>query len=82
MKRIGMLMLGVALAATGCVELPIRMDPKPRPAVESPAPAPTGLPPVTPEQVSDENAPNVLRSLREELDHAANERTQTAAPRP
>ena len=82
MKRIGMLMLGLALTATGCVELPIRMDAKPRPVVESPPPAPMALPPVAPEQVSEENATKVLRSLREELDRAANEQTQTVEPRP
>jgi hypothetical protein len=82
MKRTITLMLGLALTATGCIELPIRMDAKPQPVVETKTPAPMALPPVAPEQVSEENAPKVLRSLREELDRAANERMQTGERQP
>ena len=81
MKRTGILLLGLALTAAGCVELPIRMDPKPPTAPES-TPAAIELPPVTAEQVNEENAPKVLTALRDELDRSTNERPVVEPPPP
>ena len=72
MKRTGILLLALALAATGCVELPTWTETKP-PAKE-PAPlVPVEPPPVQADQVNDGNAAQALNALRDELDRAANE---------
>jgi hypothetical protein len=80
MKRMGILVLGLALTTVGCVELPTWTDAKPHPVTESTPLVPMEPAPVAPEQVSDDNAPKVLNSLREELDRSANERMP--APKP
>lgn len=72
MKRTGILLLALALTATGCVELPIRPDAKPPRPADAPALVPAA-PPVTPEMVNDNNAPQMLRALRNEMDRAADE---------
>ncbi len=73
MKRSGSLLLALALAATGCVELPIRPETKPAPAAKE-APRFTVEPPeVRPEQVNDGNARQALDALRDELDRAGSE---------
>jgi hypothetical protein len=68
MKRIGFLMLGACLAAgLGCVPPSFwRNDPPPPPKVEiKPPPAP---PVVTPDSVTETNAADRARALREEMD--------------
>ncbi len=78
MNRMKTLLLALTLTATGCVELPIRMETKkPHPAEPTPL-VPVERPPVTPDLVSDDNAPKMLNALREELDRSADE--QTPAP--
>ena len=72
MNRMKTLLLALTLTATGCVELPIKMETKPHPA-EPPPLVPVERPPVTPDQVNDDNAPRVLSALRDELDRAADE---------
>ena len=74
MRRIGTLLMALALTATGCVELPIRMTPEGQHPAKAPPLVPAEAPPVTPEQVNDANAPRVLNALRDELDRAAAER--------
>jgi hypothetical protein len=86
MKRTMLLLL--VLTATGCIELPIRPDPDAKymkttktSDAKEPAQAPVKeVPAVAPDQVSDGNAPQVLDALREELDHAANERSPEPKP--
>ena len=70
MKRAGILLLALAFAAAGCVELPIRPPANPPPAKASVPTAPEP-PPVRPEQVNDGNARQALDALRDELDRAA-----------
>ena len=73
MKRTGSLLLALALASVGCVELPIRPETKPAPTAKESArftPEPTA---VRPEQVNDGNARQALDGLRNELDRAADE---------
>ena len=62
MKRSGSLLLALALAATGCVELPIRPETKPGRAAKE-APRFTVEPPEVrrPEQVNDGNARQATR---------------------
>ncbi|HBI43064.1 MAG TPA: hypothetical protein DDY78_09440 [Planctomycetales bacterium] len=86
MKRTILFLL--VLTATGCVELPIRPEPNATykkatkaPAPEAAMPKPVmGLPSVAPDQVSDDNAPQVLDALREEMDRAASERSSSPKP--
>ena len=47
MKRMGTLVMALALTATGCVELPIWMETRSHPA-EAPPLVPVDAPPVTP----------------------------------
>lgn len=75
MKRLGTLLLALALTTTGCVELPTWADTKGKHAAEAPPLVPVEAPPVTPDQVHDDNAPRVLSALRDELDRAADQRT-------
>jgi hypothetical protein len=82
MKRTAILLLGLALTAAGCVELPTWTETKRPPVKESTPLVPMDPPPVAPEQVSETNAPKVLDSLREEMDRAANERTPGVEPKP
>ena len=89
MKR--MMLLLLVLTTTGCIELPIRPNPDAKfmkepktaaakaPTNQTPAPA-MDAPPVTPEQVNDGNAPQMLNALREEMDHAANEHATEPKP--
>jgi hypothetical protein len=86
MKRTILLLL--VLTATGCIELPIRPEPDakfmktPKPAdAKETTPAPVKeVPPVAPEQVNDANAPQMLDALREEIDHAAAQRSSEPTP--
>ena len=81
MKRTGILLLALALTATGCVEIPTRTDSKP-PAGESAPLVPVDPPPVRPDQVNDANAKQTLGALRDELDRAANEPMKTPGRNP
>ncbi len=73
MKRSRSLLLALAFAATGCVELPIRPETKPAPAAKESARFTPEPPAVRPEQVNDGNARQALDGLRDELDRAADE---------
>jgi len=81
MKRTGILLLALALTATGCLEIPTQPDMKP-PARESAPLVSVNPPPVKPEQVNDANARQSLDALRGELDRAANEPTTPAGRNP
>jgi hypothetical protein len=75
MKRIACLLLGVALAGTGCLNV---QNLEVQPA--APAPAPPPPPPVMPGQITEANAPEVLQALTEELDRAATEPVTPGVP--
>ena len=78
MKRCAWLLLVLAAAGPGCLNLPPAPEaPKDRPAAEEARPP--APPPVDPEQVTESNARQVLEALRAELERAAAERP--AAPR-
>ena len=78
MKRCAWLLLVLAAAGPGCLNLPPTQEaPKGKPAageVGPPAPAP-----VDPEQVTEANARQVLEALRAELERAAAERPPAGA---
>jgi len=82
MNRMKTLLLTLALTATGCVELPIKMETKGSHPADPPPLVSVDRPPVTPDQVSDDNAPRVLNALRDELDRAADERTPAPDKKP
>lgn len=78
MKQIACLLLGAALAGTGCLgthnlDAPANLPPPP-PAAPPP-------PPVLPGQVTESNAPQVYQALSDELDRASTE-VQTVPPAP
>jgi hypothetical protein len=77
MKRTGWVVLLLAASgAGGCVTLPWAAPP---PAASAPAePPPPPPPPVTPEEVTDGNAGEVVHALQDELDRAGGARP--AAP--
>jgi hypothetical protein len=79
MKRCAWLLLVLAAAGPGCLNLPATPEaPKAKPAAEQagpPAPAP-----VDPEQVTEANARQMLEALRAELERASAERS-AAAPK-
>jgi hypothetical protein len=79
MKRCAWLLLVLAAAGPGCLNLPPAPEaPQGKPAAkEATPPAP---PPVDPEQVTEANARQTLEALRAELEHAAAGRS-AAAPR-
>jgi hypothetical protein len=81
MKRAGWAALLLAAAgAGGCVTLPWAAPP---PAVMVPAePPPPPRPPVTPDEVNDANAGEVLRALQDELDRAGADRPAPRKPGP
>ena len=69
MKRIGLLMLGVCLMGLGCVPPSFMRTETPEKKVEiKPPPAP---PVVTADSVTEKNASDRARALREELEHEA-----------
>lgn len=78
MKRCAWLLLLLAAAGPGCLNLPPTPEaPKNKPAArEMGPPAP---PPVEPEQVNENNARQMLEALRIELERAAAERSAPAA---
>ena len=86
MKR--MMLLLLVVTATGCIELPIRPEPdakfmkttKPADVKESMPTPVKEVAPVAPEQVNDANAPQMLDALREEIDHAAAQRSSEPKP--
>ena len=80
MKRMGVLLMALALAATGCVELPQWTETKARHA-DAP-PVRVEAPPVTADQVNDANAPRVLNALRDELDRAGDDKAPAAEKMP
>jgi hypothetical protein len=66
MKRIGCLLLWSALAAVGCLPAPwLRQEPKP-PLVKMQEPPPPR--PVTADGITEENAAERARELREEME--------------
>ncbi len=70
MKRIGLVVLLVALAGLGCLPPSyLRDDHKPPKVEMKEAPAP----PVRPEGITEKNAAEVARRLRAELERAAQE---------
>ena len=70
MKRCAWLLLVLAAAAPGCLNLPPAPEaPKDKPAGQEVGPPPP--PPVMPEQVTEDNARQMLEALRAELDRAA-----------
>ncbi len=78
MKRCAWLLLVLAAAAPGCLNLPAT----PEPPKDKPAAAPAGPPapaPVDPEQVTEANARQMLEALRAELEHASTERPTAGA---
>jgi hypothetical protein len=78
MKRCAWILLALAAAGPGCLNLPATPEaPKSKPAAEQPAgpPAPA---PVEPEQVTEANARQMLAALRAELERANAERQATA----
>jgi hypothetical protein len=81
MKRCAWLLLALAAAGPGCLNLPTEKEAhsaaKPAAEVTGP-PAP---PPVDPEQVTEANARQVLEALRAELDRAGAER-RVPMPKP
>jgi hypothetical protein len=84
MKRTGWaVLLLAAFGAGGCVTLPWAAPPA---AVVAPAepPPPPPRPPVTPEEVNDGNAGEVIHALQDELDRtgAGAERPAPSRPRP
>jgi hypothetical protein len=73
MKRCAWLLLVLAAAGPGCLNLPPGNDgPKGKPAAE--VMGPPAPPAVEPEQVTQANARQVLEALRAELDRAGAER--------
>lgn len=77
MKRIACLLLGVAVAATGCLGVQNLDAPPPLPA-----PAPPPPPPVMPGQVTEANTAEVVQALSDELDRAAAEPAATTGVPP
>jgi hypothetical protein len=78
MKRIACLLVMVALAGTGCVNMQ-SADTMPQ---LPPPPAEPAAPPVLAAQVNDGNAADVAQSLNDELDRSANESSTTPEPAP
>ncbi len=77
MKRCAWLLLLLAAAAPGCLNLPATPEaPKDKAAAREAAPP---APPVGPEQVTEANARQMLAALRAELERANAERP--AAPK-
>jgi hypothetical protein len=76
MKRIACLLLGVALAGSGCLGVQ-KLDPPPLPP---PAPVVPPPPPVLAGQATEANAQQVLQALNAELDWAAAEKPAAPAP--
>jgi hypothetical protein len=81
MKQTGIVLLALALTATGCVEMQTQTDVK-QPLKESAPLVPVEAPPVRPDQVNDANARQSLDTLRDELDRAANEPTKAPGRNP
>lgn len=81
MKRCGFLFLALC-AAGGCVELDVwvkdKAPPEPAPAVAAP-PRPRAL--VSPGDVTERNAREVLDALREELDRGESDAAPSSAAR-
>jgi hypothetical protein len=79
MKRVACLLMGIALTGSGCLGVQnVQPPPTPPPAPVAPPP-----PPVLPGQVTEANAPQVVKSLSDELDRAAVEGPAVpAAPPP
>ncbi|HZY85606.1 MAG TPA: hypothetical protein VFE78_12300 [Gemmataceae bacterium] len=74
MKRFAWILLVLAAAGPGCMNLaPLQDKPKAGPGVEemTAAPAPR---PVEPDQVTESNVRQTVQALRAELDRAATER--------
>jgi hypothetical protein len=78
MKRIGLLVLSVALAGVGCLPASFRHDQKP-PSVEMKESPPAA---VLPEDVTEKNAAERARQLREELDYDENHPAPAEQPKP
>jgi hypothetical protein len=73
MKRCAWLLLVLAAAGPGCMNLPPAPEaPKEKPAAEEVGPP--APPPVDPEQVTEANARQTLEALRTELERAAAQR--------
>jgi hypothetical protein len=67
MKRIGLVVLGVALSAAGCELTTFFRDEQKPPPVEMKAPAPP--PTVLPEGITEKNAAERAAQLRAELEY-------------
>jgi hypothetical protein len=79
MKRIGLLVLSVALAGVGCLPTSfLRHDQKP-PSVEMKEASPPE--PVMPEDVTEKNAAERALQLREELDYDENQPAPAEQPK-
>jgi hypothetical protein len=77
MKRCAWLLLVLAAAAPGCLNLPPGNEgPKGKPAAEEVGPP--APPPVGPEQVTEANARQMVEALRAELERASAERPAAA----
>jgi len=71
MKRMGFLVMAVALTGLGCVSPSfLRNDPPPKVEIKTPTPP---APLVTPDSVTEKNAAERARALREDLFLAATE---------
>jgi hypothetical protein len=78
MKRFAWILLVLAAAGPGCLNLPPANEaPKGKPVAEEMGPP--APPPVEPEQVTEANARQVLEALRAELERARAERPAAAA---
>ena len=69
MKRIGILVLGVGLLGLGCVPSSFQRKDPPPPEKKVEVKPPPAPPVVTPDSVTEENAVDRARALREELEH-------------
>jgi hypothetical protein len=76
MKRIGLVLLTVALSALGCMPTSFLHNSEKPPKVEMTAPPPS---PVLPEGITEKNADECARQLREELEF---DLKHTAEPAP
>ena len=82
MKASGWFVLLAALMSPGCLDPAfwnLEKHQEKGPPVKEAPPLPPAPPPVTAEQVSDANAPEMLNRLRDELDREANERVEPPA---
>ena len=75
MKQTGWLLVWLALGGAGCLNTPAPGEGgKPNAAAQA-APLPPPAPPVMPDQVTDANAAEQARALRQELEHAGHEQS-------